>query len=156
MPASSVRELVDFLQEKSLRLRTGIWLLPPRLLGNAANEAARLNVDSIDIRDSLLASLPEGTRFLGLTADRILELLQEVSEQFSDTECIHIFNLDLLLAKLPEEQRDAVWQSLYSAFPHRRHALLISMPEGASHLLPTGSAWQAWISDKRLASGNQN
>lgn len=152
MQTSDPKDLIELLQKKTLRIRTGIWLMPVSMLGKEADHAARMNIDAVDIRDPLLENLPEGTRYLGLNADRIMQLMQEISDQIPGSECLLIYNLDLLLAKLSYSEIIQVWQQLYDSFPNRRHALLISMPENADHLLPEFTSMRSWNKDKRLSS----
>lgn len=154
MLTSSPHELVDLLQAKTLVCRTGIWLAPPALLGNEANEAARLNIDAVDLRTPLLQSLPQGTRFLGLSSDKLLHVLDFICEQTKGTDCLLVYNLDFLLARLRQQERTQVWSQFYNAFPHRKHALLAIMPAGADHLLPFSATLKFWNSDRRLAATN--
>jgi hypothetical protein len=154
MQTSNPKDLVDLLQKKTLRIRTGMWIIPVSMLGTELDQAARLDIDAIDIRTPLLESLPEGTRYLGLNVDRILQLLQEVSDQLPGSECLLVYNLDLLLAKLPYKDIAYIWKHLYDSFPNRRHALLISMPETANHLMPEVTSLRLWNNDKRLSSTN--
>ena len=128
--------------------------MPVSALGKEADHAARLNIDAVDVRDLLLNSLPEGTRYLGLNPDRIIHLLQQISDQTPSSECLLVYNLDLLLSKLSHSEISHVWQHLYDSFPNRRHALILSMPENASHLLPEFTSLKTWNQDKRLASSN--
>ncbi len=154
MNTSDPRDLVELLQSNTLIHRTGIWLMPISMLGHEPDHAARLNVDAVDIRDPLLKSLPEGTRFLGLNSDRVLQLLDQICEHTKATDCILIYNLDLLLARLRFQDRLYVWQQLYNSFPHRKHSLIVVMPEGAEQLLPPHLELTSWNNDKRLASTN--
>jgi len=154
MLTSSPQEVIDLLKSSSLIYRTGIWLMPVTMLGNEPDYAARFNLDSVDIRSPLLESLPEGTRFLGLNEDKVLELLDHISEHARGSSCILVYNVDLLLARLHLQERVYVWSQLYNAFPHRKHGLLAVMPEGANHLLPPIAALKSWNSDKRLAATN--
>jgi hypothetical protein len=154
MKTSEPKALIELLQKKMLRIRTGIWLMPVSMLGKEADHAARLNIDAVDIRDLLLNSLPQNTRYLGLNSDRIIHLLQEISDQIQGSECLLVSNLDVLLAKLSYSDVCYVWQYLFDTFPNRRHALILAMPEGASHLLPEYTSIKTWNKDKRLASTN--
>lgn len=154
MKTSDPKDLVELLQKKMLRIRTGIWLMSISMLGKEADHAARLNIDAVDVRGLLLNSLPTDTRYLGLNPDRIIELLHDISNQVPGSECLLVYNLDLFLAKLPYSDVCRVWQHLYDTFPNRRHALLIPMPENATHLLPEFTSLKTWNQDKRLASTN--
>lgn len=152
MQTSDPKELIDLLQKKTLRIRTGIWLMPISMLGKESDHAARMNIDAVDVRDVLLENLPKDTRYLGLNANRVMQLVQEISDQFPGSECLLVYNLDLLLSKLAHTEISHVWQHLYDSFPNRRHALIVSMPENATHLLPDFVSMKSWNKDKRLSS----
>ncbi len=155
MLTSSPREVVDLLKGSSLIHRTGIWLMPVAMLGKEPDHAARLNLDAVDIRAPLLESLPDPeVRFLGLSGDKVLQLLDHICEHAKGSNCILVYNVDLLLARLRMQERIYVWSQLYNAFPHRKRALLIVMPEGADHLLPPRTALKSWNGDKRLSATN--
>lgn len=124
MQTSNPKELIQLLQKKTLRIRTGIWLMPVSMLGKEADHAARMNIDAIDIREPLLESLPEDTRFLGLNVDRVLQLLQEISDQLSGSECLLVYNVDLLLAKLAHNDRTSIWNQLYALLPNLQTCLV--------------------------------
>jgi hypothetical protein len=154
MLTSNPREVVDLLKGNRLIHRTGIWLMPVNMLGKEPNHAARLNLDAVDIRATLLESLPEDTRFLDLSGDKVVQLLDHICEHDKGSSCLLVSNVDLLLARLRLQERVYVWGQLYNAFPHRKRALVIVMPEGADHLLPGLAALKSWNSDKRLAATN--
>lgn len=154
MLTSNPREVVELLQGQSLIHRTGIWIMPTNMLGHEPDQAARLNIDAIDIRQPLIDGLPEGTRYLGLSSDKIMQILDQTCEYFRGTSCILIYNFDLLLARLRQQDRQYVWAQLYNTFPHRKHGLIVAMPEGAEQLLPQNTALKLWNSDKRLAATN--
>jgi len=144
-------ELVTRLRGYSLRVRTGLWLLPVQLLQDMPNEAARLGIEAVDCARRLLAELPTDTRFVGLNSARIIELLDVICLQNQSGDCLLIFNLDLLVARLRQRERNEVWMHLYSSFSHRSRGLLIAMPQGANALLPGGNGLTAWRRDGRLA-----
>jgi hypothetical protein len=154
MLTSSPREVVELLQGQSLIHRTGIWMMSADMLGHESDYAARLNIDAIDIRQPLIESLPEGTRYLGLNSAKIMQLLDQICEHFRGTSCILIYNFDLLLARLRQQDRLYIWNQLYNTFPHRRHALIVVMPYSAEQLLPPSTTLKLWNSDKRLAATN--
>ena len=144
-------ELVSFLRRPDLRVRTGIWLMPSHLFGQEANEAARLGVMAVDVRGMLLDTIPSGAKFVPLDTDRILQLLNTVSYRKEQGNCVLVYNLDLLLARLTQQQRVDAWQFIFSGFGHRPCALLIGMPATASSLLPAGEMLNYWKEGKRLA-----
>ena len=144
-------ELVLFLRRPSLRVRTGILLVPTRLVGQEANEAARLGVMAVDVRSILLDTVPSGAKFVPLDTDRVLQLLNTISYRKDQGDCVLIYNLDLLLARLTQQQRVDAWQFIFRGFGNRPCALLITMPATASSLLPAGEMLNYWKEGKRLA-----
>ena len=154
MKTSNPREVIDLLQDMSLRDRTAIWLMPVSMMGKETDHAARYNIDAVDIRENLIATLPEDTRYLGLSYQKIISLLDEVCYQGHYSECVLVYNFDLLMAKLSHDDRTNVWWHLFSSFPHRQHAVLLAMPEEAHHLLPSVMSLKAWNDDRRIATAN--
>ena len=144
-------DLVTRLRGYSLRVRTGLWLLPVQLLQDMPNEGARLGIEAVDCAWYLLAELPTDTRFVGVNSARIIELLDEICLQNQGGDCLLIFNLDLLVARLKQSERHEVWMHLYTSFSHRFRGLLIAMPQGTNALLPGGDWLAAWHRDERLA-----
>lgn len=151
METLNVSEVVKLLRRSSLRVRTGLWLIPATALGQEENEAARLGIDAIDLRQHLIALLPQNTGFAHLSSARVLELLDNTCNQPVGSECILIYNLDLLLAGLKLQERQQVWRHLFQSFSHRSKALLLCMPQTATHLLPADEDLDGWRKDQRLA-----
>lgn len=151
MNSPTPSELADLLQSAKLRVRTGLWLMPPPLVDQTVQEAARLGLDAADARQPILETVTEGQRFLGLDELRVLEAIDALSHQTRLTECIVVYNLDLLIARVGVEGRGPLWDLLYSGLPHRPRALLIAMPREAAPLLPRENRLDAWRQDGRLA-----
>lgn len=144
-------ELVLFLRRPGLRVRTGLWLMPRELIGQEQNEAARLGISALDLRNELLTSLPAGARFVPLDNDRVLQLLNTISLRKNQHDCVLIYNLDLLLARLTYQQRNDLWQFAFTGFAYRPCALLLTMPDTARSLLPTQEKLGYWEENRRLA-----
>lgn len=142
--------LIPRLRGPTLRVRTGLWLAPKEVIKQAADHAARLGISCADVRARLLVELPADTRFTGLTAFRVVSLLDGVCDGNAGTDCILVENLDLLLARLRAQERIEVWEHLYGAHAHRKRALLLLMPNTAKHLLPSSEKLTAWREDERL------
>ena len=149
MASLTPSELVARLRSYRLRVRTGIWLLPLPFLAHVGDEAARLDIDLVDIRQVLLNALPKDTIYSGLDAAYLVDLLDEICRAHLGRDCILVYNFDLLLARLRHDERMDLWHQLYDSFPYRRRALLIAVPQGADALLPS-SALGAWRQDGRL------
>lgn len=151
MTKTTISELVDLLSKPTLRVRTGIWLYPMNLLGEEENEAVRLNVVARDARIPLLATIEPGSRFLGLDRARLLRLLDEIVQNEQDSSVIMIFNFDLLLAKLPMDEREKAWRAIFRDFPHRSKGFFLLIPEKATELLPSDDFLEDWRLAGRLA-----
>lgn len=148
---TTTRELVHFLREPILRVRTGLWLAPSGAWGQEADEAARLSVDAADARRPLLDSLlPDQTR-LQLNENAVIRALDTIANSSQRSDCCLVYNLDLLLAGLTSTARAGVWEMLYSGLAHRPRALLLTMPATAGDLLPDPDHLDLWRRDGRLA-----
>lgn len=152
MEVNSPSEVVKLIRANILRIRTGLWLLPTASLGQERNEAARLLVDAVDIREKLIQRLPANSRFIGLTDQKVIELLDEVAEQEGQSDCALVYNLDLLLSHLKQQEIKYIWQHVIESMPHRTCALLITMPASATDLMPSNEQLVQLTREKRLAN----
>ena len=152
MEVNTPPEVVKLIRANILRIRNGLWLLPTTSLGQERNEAARLLVDAVDVRQRLIQHLPANTRFIGLTDQKIIELLDEIAAQEGQSDCALVYNLDLLLSHLKQKDIKYVWQHLIESMPHRSCALLITMPALATDLLPSDEQMVQLAREKRLAN----
>jgi len=151
MTKTTISELVELLSKPTLRVRTGIWLYPMALLGEEENEAVRLGIVARDARDPLLANVGPENRFLGLNRERLLQVVDEIIRNEQAGDIIMLYNFDLLLAKLPMEEREKVWREVFSGFPHRAKGVLLIVPEQATELLPLDRSLEDWRRARRLA-----
>lgn len=152
MEVKTASEVVKLIRANILRIRTGLWLLPATSLGQERNEAARLLVDVVDLRQRLIQRLPADTRFIGLTDQKVIELLDEVAEQEGQSDCALVYNLDLLLSHLKQQDIKNIWLHVIESMPHRSCALLITMPASATDLLPSDEQLVQLAREKRLAN----
>jgi len=150
MDTTNLPDLVALLRGFTLTVRTGLWLATHAVFGKEQDEAARLSIDAIDLRIPILARLPEGTRFLGLSMAVIIDGLDMICHQKDGSDCVLVYNLDLLIARLHRPERIEFWHYLYRGFPHRSRGLLLIMPRQAIYLLPTDDLLDDWGRDKRL------
>jgi len=144
-------ELLANLHSHSLLNRVGLWLMPVAQLDQAADAAARLGIDAQDLRQTLLDRLPADTNFAGLSVAKLVDLFDRICEQAGASNCVLIYNLDLLMAGLSYQSRQEVWRTMRQSFPHRQRGLLMVMPDQASHLLPKPADLAAWRGSGRLA-----
>lgn len=150
MEFNNPSSLVSTLRHPDLRVRVGLWLQPLSLLGTEADEAARLTVQPVDIRDEFLQAVPSGTRFVHLDEGQVLELLDSLSQRTHFGDCALIYNLDLLLAALTHDERVSIWEFLLTGLPWRKSALLLTLPNTATRLAPSEIAGEAWRAANRF------
>jgi len=152
MESSTPKEVITLIRTNVLRIRIGLWLIPASYLGQERNEAARMLLEAVDIRQELIKQLPTDARFTGLSGQKVLELIDAIAQQKGNSDCALIYNLDLLLSRLSSQEREFVWLLLLEAMPHRPRALLITMPASATDILPPFNQLNQWAREKRLAS----
>ena len=145
-------DVIETLRHGSLRVRTGLWLLPAAELARLPDYAARLGLDLADIRQPLLRHVTLDQRFLRLGVREFIEALDAVclNEQASD--CLLVANSDLIVARLNYDERKELWETLYRGFPYRPRAVLLAMPRAAAALLPVAQQLEGWRKEGRLAS----
>ena len=98
-----------------------------------------------------LEKLPEGTQFVSLTPEKLLERLDEIADLPGISDCVLIYNFDLLLARLKQSERKIVWDGIYAFMKHRLRAILICIVETAVDLLPSVNDLDSWSQEDRLA-----
>ncbi len=151
MSKPSASEVVQRVRGKTLDCRTGIFLLPERLLGCEKSLGARFDLDAVDYAAWCEQYLYEDEKFLRLSGDRLLKYLHEACHGDFMTDCLLVYNFDLALAYLPYLERGQVWAFLRDRFRKRPKGLILSMPESASRLLPDPAALEVWSKGNRLA-----
>lgn len=147
---NNLHELVDLLNSGLLRVSTGLWLLPTSYLDHEEDEAYRLNLEPVDLRQRLLKELEPDTKYANLSSDQVFRLVDNVSREYGDWAGALIFNLDLLIARLSTEDRNIIWEDLFTALPHRRRSVLLTLPETATNLLPSEKIIRKLEQENRL------
>lgn len=147
---SEVRALISLLRRHTLRTRVGVWQIPLRYVDRERDIAVRLGVEAVDARDPIKERLPVGTRYVRLSAEKVLQALDQIAYSAGQTDCALVYNVDLLLAGLNREARQTVWESLFDGLPHRPRALLLVVPETAHDLMLSERLYRAWQRDKRI------
>ena len=143
--------LKERLRGRSLRSRTGLLLVPPARLPDGPEIAARLGIEALDYAQFIRESLPPDARRVGITADAEQERLDGIAEAATGADVVLVYHLDLAMARLTMAERGRLWRALREGLPHRRRALLLTMPAGAARLLPTEQEWAAWQDGQRVA-----
>lgn len=150
MATTTLADLVHYLRGPVLRVRTGLWLVSPHLIGHEADAAAHLAVTVADVRRPLLDGLlPDQTR-LRLRPSVVLQTLDTLVASHIRGDWGLVLHLDLLLAGLTSSGRQETWEALYSGYPHRQRALLFAVPAAATHLLPKKDSLDQWRQGGRL------
>lgn len=133
-----------------MRCKTGVLLVDADFLGRESDLAARIGADALDYGDLILRQLPPGARFAGLGSDREEGRLDDVAMRDAGADCVLVSSFDLALAHLSSDARGRLWANLFGHFSHRRRALVLGMPVGATALLPCCAQREPWIAEGRL------
>jgi len=150
MPEPSPRELVELLARNELRIRTGILELPVEALGTESDLAVGLGVGYRDICAWKVDRIPAGRTRVGLRWEGITQdLVSLLADSSLPGYCVWVSSLDVLLAGVPFADRQRLWNFMRGTFRQSR-GLLLSMPVGATHLLPEGER-ALWIEYGRLS-----
>jgi hypothetical protein len=147
-------ELFRQVRGRTLDCRTGILLVPSQKLGCEPTFETRFNVDTVNYVAWHERYLVEGERFLHLDDRALLQGLDDACRGTFETDCLLVYNVDLALAHLTYFARCNFWSFLRRHFRHRHKGLVISMPDSASRLLPTGPEQELWHQGRRLARLN--
>lgn len=148
MAIADIEKLIEHLRFTS-RTRVGLWRVPLNSLGHEAEIAVQLGIQAQDIGAYLRTKVQTGAEFVRLSPQKIWDRLDEITSM-PGKDCVLIYNLDLLLAGIKSEERQALWQDLFNGFPNRKRILLLTVPEKAAHLLPSDALLERWQKDSRL------
>jgi hypothetical protein len=151
MAQTNLDALVEYLRRRTGRTHVGLWLIPLKKIGHEEEIAIHLGVEALDVGKYLHDKLPLGADFVRLSTKKVLETLDSIASSIGQYDCVLIYNMDLLLAGVSDEERHQIWQELYSRFSNRTRALLIAIPETATRLFPSESLLEKWQHDSRFA-----
>lgn len=150
MVPTELHKLVAYLRQGTPRTRVGLWRSPLSWIGKETDIAISLGVQALDVGAFYSDNLQPGADFARLSSANIIETLDKVASAPGQSNCVLVYNLDLLLAGVPIEHRQQVWQDLFNKFPHRLRAVVIMLPETALQLLPTEQLLEKWKNENRL------
>jgi|YNPNPStandDraft_1061719.scaffolds.fasta_scaffold61950_2 hypothetical protein len=140
---NEVERMIEALEVPGTRLRTALLLVPGSMLHKFEDIAALIKATPEDIVQKALDSVPEGSHYVNLSAERIEQWLDAISQRNTGSLRALVANLDLLLAGVDSKERQQVWLFVRDSMPYRRRLLLIAMPEDAKQLLPPSlEEWQ--------------
>jgi hypothetical protein len=143
------RELVERLGDGALLVRTGVALVTPQQLRGYQSLAQQWGAEGVDLAELRLEQLPEGARYLGLSAMSLLADLDVVASGIRSHRCALVANADLFLARLADRERSRVWDFLFYSLRKRPTGLLLLLPNGAEHLFSSVEA-DRWVRAARL------
>lgn len=145
-----IHDSIQILRSPALRVRTALWLLPLKMIGQERGEAIRYRLEAIDMRDEWLAHLPADTRFSGLSSSKLCERLDDISQRTGMWDTVLAFQFDLLLARLKLAERAIIWDYVLFQMARRLRGIIIAMPETAKDLLPAQSVQDRLNREQRL------
>lgn len=143
-------ELVRHVTDGSLLVRTAVVLLPPQQVPEYQLLAIQWGAEPVDLAQRWLVRMPKDARFLALSLQSLLANLDDIARSTLGRRCALVANVDLLLARLPDDDRLRFWDYLFSSFKKRPTALLLLMPAGAEHLFSSAEA-ERWYRAGRLS-----
>ncbi|WP_448544106.1 hypothetical protein [Roseiflexus sp.] len=130
--------LLDELRQPGARVGTGVWLIPMEYINQERDIAARLGVQSLDVRQTYLEQLPRGTNFSGLTSQdgyqKLARLIQSLAFEKHQRDCLLIYTLDLLLWALEFPERKLFWDEVLGGIPYPHTRMILTIPEHATEL----------------------
>ena len=142
--------LVRMLDTQDVQHRVGLLLVSPADIADPSPLLLKFNLANADIAKQFLLTLPVGARALGITQTKVLTVFDELAHTRHERVTLLLTNLDLMLARLNEDDRAGVWTFLRNNVRKRPTSVLIAFPDHADHLLHP-SERDAWEVSGRLA-----
>lgn len=150
MEQTKALKLVDYLRRGTARTRIGLWRVPLAIIGTEREIAINLGIQPIDFSEYYLDRLPHGTKMVKVDSTKVLDSIDSITSSVGPSDCVLIYNFDLLLAKLKVEEIQQVWGDLFNHLPNRLRAILIMVPETAIQQLPSETLLEKWEKEDRL------
>lgn len=150
--------LVAHLRGATLQVRTGVLLAPVSTLSSGPDLSAQLSIDWVDLVRWKLEHLVPGSRYLGINASSLLRDLDTLVNEPHMTTCLLVGNADVLLARLPYDERQEVWEYLRGSFRKRPTGAILWLPEEAANVFPARerARWEATGRVARLILGGES
>ena len=130
-------------------VRTGILQLSEDWVGREAEVAVRLGAEYVSYQEWKVSQLQPMQSFLLLSAQRLIDELDQLCVQYTMRDTLLVSLLDLPLSQLPAAERTKFWQFMHGGFSKRPRALLLALPEQAAAALPSDP--EAWVLAERVA-----
>lgn len=151
-PTSGTAEaeaLVHLLGGGGAYVRTGVLLLPKPWLGREGEIAVRLGASHVGYQQWKLGQLAPAQSFLLLSAERLIDELDQICLENRSRATLLVSLLGLPLTALRPDERSKFWHFMHGAFSKRPCSLLLALPEMASSALPSDP--EQWQESGRLA-----
>ena len=100
MAQTELTSLVEYLRRGTPRTRVGLWCAPLSKIGKEAEIAIQLGIQSLDVGKYYLGRLPMGAQFARLSSQKVIETLDSIASSMGQSDCVLVFNFDLLLSGL--------------------------------------------------------
>jgi hypothetical protein len=110
------------------RTKTGIVFWDRSFWHNPRAVAAALDAVEVSLCERVLNALPEGARAVPLDVETLFDQVSAVTEERQGGDVAWVFDLDVLLAKLPAIERERFWEGVFERLPHRARAVLLALP----------------------------
>ena len=150
MVQTEALKLVNYLRRGTARTRIGLWRVPLTIIGTEQEIAINLGIQPVDFSKYYLDRLPPGTKMVKVDSTKVLDSIDNIASSVGPSDCVLIYNFDLLLAKLKVEEIHQVWGDLFNHVPNRLRAILIMVPETALQQIPSENLLEKWEKENRL------
>lgn len=140
-PRVKARSALADLKRRTHRSAVALLLYEPDDAPDWNTVALTHSLGQCDYVELMLGQINSETQFLNIDADSERNRLSGLAESPSKHACILVMEFDVALSRISHDERVRLWNNLLVHFPHRNSALLIAMPQGATHLLPDPDLW---------------
>jgi hypothetical protein len=110
------------------RTKTGLVFWPASLWRDVHGVAAALDATPVSLAARLLQRLPANARAVPLDVESLFAEVSAVADERQGGDVAWVFDVDVLLAKLPEAERERFWEAAFDRLPHRARAVLLALP----------------------------
>ena len=112
--------------------------------------AIRIQAEPLDAAAYFLKNMPDGASFVKLDANRLTDMIHKLANHRGENKNLLVYNIDLLLAKITEGEREFFWSTLSAGLAHSLRNVVLLIPEKAAGLLPEHKEKARWEDQERL------
>jgi hypothetical protein len=110
------------------RTKTGIVFWDRSFWHDPRGVAAALDAVEVSLCERILKGLPEGARAVPLDVETLFDHVSAVADERQGGDVAWLYDVDVLLAKLPALERERFWEGVFERLPHRARAVLLALP----------------------------